>query len=177
MATKASILAEGGRDGDKFSDKSIVKNQFELAMRMAEVARPTSEYHRRMTSENLSQTGQLVDLANMPIGTEAYIYKPPSQQEAISKGRRVKHINHYIGPGHIVRHIGTRSVVISIKDSNNIDREYQRDAGMVLLKKPEPDDIEPEIMREERSIGTRMSSGEDLDDRRTPNQKRRISHP
>ena len=69
MATKVNILAEGGRDGDaledvdEFFDKSIVKDQFELAMRMAEVARSTSEWHRRMTSENLSQTGQLVNLA------------------------------------------------------------------------------------------------------------------
>ena len=61
MATKVNILAEGGRDGDaledvdEFFDKSIVKDQFELAMRMAEVARSTSEWHRRMTSENLSK--------------------------------------------------------------------------------------------------------------------------
>jgi transposase InsO family protein len=74
MATKASILAEEGRDGDalenvdEFFDKSIVKDQFELAMHMAEATRSTSEWHRRMTSKNLSQTGQLVNLANMPIG-------------------------------------------------------------------------------------------------------------
>ncbi len=80
MATKASILAEGGRDVDiledvdEFFDKSIIKDQFELAMRMAEVTRSTSEWHRRMTSENISQTGQLVDLTNMPIDVEAYNY-------------------------------------------------------------------------------------------------------
>ena len=59
MATKAAILVEGGRDGDaledvnEYFDKSIIKDQFELAMRMAELARSTSEWHRRMTSENL----------------------------------------------------------------------------------------------------------------------------
>jgi hypothetical protein len=110
-----------------------------------------------MTSKNLSQSGQLVDLAHMPIGAEAYIYKLPSQQEAISRGRRAKHIVHYIGPGRIVRHIGTRSVVVSIKDHNNVDREYQRDAGMVLLRKPIPEEVEPEFTRE-RSLGTRASS-------------------
>jgi hypothetical protein len=161
MATKVNILAEGGRDGDaledvdEFFDISIVKDQFELAMRMAEVARSTSEWHRRMTSENLSQTGQLVDLANMPVGAEAYVYKPPSQQETIRKGRRAKHIDHYIGPGRIVKHIGTRSVVVVIKDDHNIDREYQRDAGMVLLKKPRPSDADPEFMRHQ-TIGTRL---------------------
>jgi hypothetical protein len=51
VATKASILAEGGRDGDaledidEFFDKSIVKDQFELAMRMAEV-----DIHIKMAS-------------------------------------------------------------------------------------------------------------------------------
>jgi len=167
MATKVNILAEGGRDGDaledvdEFFDKSIVKDQFELAMRMAEVARSTSEWHRRMTSENLSQTGQLVNLANMPIGTEAYIYKPPSQQETIRKGRRAKHIDHYIGPGRIIRHIGTRSVVVLIKDEHNVDREYQRDAGMVLLKKPRPSDADPELMKHQ-AIGTRLCTKDDL---------------
>jgi hypothetical protein len=130
-------------------------------MRMAEVTRSTSEWQK--VAMRMAESGQLVDLANMPIGAEAYIYKPPSQQEAINKGRRVKHIDHYIGPGRIVRHIGTRSVVISIKDSNNVDREYQRDAGMVLLRKPKPEDIEPEFTRE-RSLGTRTSSKDDLNE-------------
>ncbi len=136
-----------------------MKDQFELAMRMAEVTRSTSEWHRRMTSENLSQSGQLVDLTHMPIGAEAYIYKPPSQQEAANKGRRAKHIDHYIGPGRIVRHIGTRSVVVSIKDHNNVDREYQRDAGMVLLRKPKLEEAEPEFtqLEKENSSYLRMT--------------------
>jgi hypothetical protein len=98
----------------------------------------------------------------MPIGAEAYIYKPPSQQETINNGRRAKHIDHYIGPGRIVRYIGTRSVVVSIKGCNNVEREYQRDAGMVLLKKPKPVDIEPEFTRER--LGTRASSKADLNE-------------
>jgi hypothetical protein len=94
----------------------------------------------------------------MPIGAEAYIYKPPSQHEAANKGRRANHIDHYIGPGRIVRHIGTRSVVVSIKDHNNVDREYQRDAG--LPRKPKPEEVESEFTRE-RSLGTRASSKND----------------
>ncbi len=52
QATKRVIDAEGGRDGDTledvdaFFDKSVIKEQFELAMRMVEVARATSEWHR-----------------------------------------------------------------------------------------------------------------------------------
>ncbi len=49
----------GGRDGDtleddQFFDRSVIKEQLELSVRMAEVVRATSEWHRRMTSENLS---------------------------------------------------------------------------------------------------------------------------
>jgi len=149
QVTRRAIDAEGGRDGDtledvdEFFDQSDIKEQFELAMRMAEVARSVSEWHRRMTAENLGQHGQVVDLNDLPIGSRAYVYKPPTQQESISRGRKAKHIDHYIGPGTIVRHIGTRSVVVTIRDSNGIEREYQRDAGMVLLKKARPDEQDP----------------------------------
>ncbi len=81
---------------DAFFDKSVVKEQFELAMRMAEVARSTSEWHRRMTSENLGQHGQVVNFEDLPVGSKAYIYTPPTQQETIARGRKAKHIDHYI---------------------------------------------------------------------------------
>jgi hypothetical protein len=46
-----------------------------------------------MTAENLGQHGQVVNLDELPIGatSKAYIYKPPTQQETISKGRKAKH--------------------------------------------------------------------------------------
>jgi hypothetical protein len=90
--------AEGGRDDDifedvdEFFDKSLVKDQFELSMRMAQVTRSTSEWHRRMTSENLSQSGQHLQATFTARGNQ-------QRQES-------KHIGHYIGPGRIVRHIG-----------------------------------------------------------------------
>jgi hypothetical protein len=124
QVTRRAVDAEGERDGDtledvdEFFDQSDIKEQFELAMRMAEVARSVSEWHRRMTAENLGQHGQVVNLNDLPIGSRAYVYKPPTQQECISRGRKAKHIDHYIGPGTIVRHIGTRSVVVTIRDSN-----------------------------------------------------------
>ena len=143
-ATRDSTSAEGGRDGDaledvdQFFDQSIIKDQMELAVRMAEVTRTTSEWHRRMTAENLSQTGYAVDLTKYPIGRNAFIYKPPTQAETISRGRKAKHIDHYIGPGIITSHIGTRSMVIRLND-----RDFQRDAGMVLLEKPKAGDRDP----------------------------------
>jgi hypothetical protein len=54
---------------------------------MAEVVRATSEWHRRMISENLSQSGRAVNLDNYPIGKEVYLYKPPSMAKTIARGR------------------------------------------------------------------------------------------
>jgi hypothetical protein len=88
----------------------------ELAVRRAEVTRATSEWHKRMTAENLGQTGYTVDLIKYPIGRKAFIYKPPTQAETISRGRKAKHIDHYIGPGTTTSHIGTRSIGIRLND-------------------------------------------------------------
>ncbi len=107
---------------------------------MAEVVRSTSEWHRRMTAENLSQSGQPVDLGKYVIDQKAYFYKPPSMNETITRGRRAKHIDHYVGPGIIMRHIGTRSIVIRYQE-----KEFQRDAGMVMLEKPRFADADPTI--------------------------------
>jgi hypothetical protein len=79
---------------DKFFDQSDIKERFELAMRMAEVTKSTSEWHRRMTAENLGQHGQVVNLNDLQLGSKAYVYKPPMQQETISRGRKAKHMDH-----------------------------------------------------------------------------------
>jgi transposase InsO family protein len=71
QATRYAANAEGGRDGDtledvdQFFDQSVIKEQLELAVRMAEVVRSTSEWHRIMTSENLSQSGYAVNLSDI----------------------------------------------------------------------------------------------------------------
>ncbi len=119
---RASLLKGGEtvmrqKMSTNFSTKALLRiNSSQLCVWRNEVTRSTSEWHRRMTAENLSQTGKLVNLANMPIiGSEAYIYKSPSQQEAIRKGRRANHIDHYIGPGRIVRHIESRDQIVKIQ--------------------------------------------------------------
>jgi hypothetical protein len=93
-----------------------------------------------MTSENLSQSGQAVDLEKYTIGHKAYFYKPPSMNETITRGRRAKHIDHYVGPGIIIKHIGTRSIVVRYKG-----KEFHRDAGMILLEKPRREAEDPTI--------------------------------
>jgi hypothetical protein len=119
-----------------------------------------------MTAENLGQHGQVVNLNDLPVvGSKAYIYKPPTQQETISRGRKAKHIDHYIGPGTISRHLGTRSVVVTIRDSNGIEREYQRDAGIVLPRKARPNEQDP-TYHQKRSQATKISSKQDLAENR-----------
>ena len=119
---------------------------------MAEVVRTTSEWHRRMTSENLSQSGHVVNLDNYPIGKQAYLYKPPSMAETITRGRRAKHIDHYVGPGVITKHIGTRSMVVRLNG-----KDFQRDAGMILLEKPKEAEDDPTI-RDRMIIATQAHS-------------------
>ena len=105
-----------------------------------------------MTSENLSQSGYAVNLSDYPVGVEAYLYKPPTMAETIARGRRAKHIDHYIGPGIITKHIGTRSMVITLNG-----REFQRDAGMIMLEKPVIMNEDP-TTRDNPIIATQMNN-------------------
>jgi hypothetical protein len=137
---------EVDEDIDEIFDKDSLKLQLELAVRMAEVARSVSEWHRRMTAEKLNQSGQSVDMTKYPVGTRVFFYKPPSKQEADNKaGRRAKHIDHYVGPARVTRHIGTRSVQLEMEEVNGKNITYKRDIGMLLLKKPRMADVDPTI--------------------------------
>jgi hypothetical protein len=51
--------------------------------------------------------------------------------ETVTRSRRAKHIDHYVGPGIIIKHIGTRSLVIRY-----IEKDFQRNAGTIMLEKP-----------------------------------------
>jgi hypothetical protein len=79
---------------DEFFDKDSLKLQLELAVRMAEVARSVSEWHRRMTSEKLNQSGQTVDMAKYPVGTrvalllQATIQTRSGQERSKSEAHR-----------------------------------------------------------------------------------------
>ena len=81
-------------------------------MRMSGVAKSSSEWHRRMTAQNLGQNGRKIQIENYTPGTKVYFYKPPSAMEAEKKGRKAKHMDHYAGPAVIVKRIGTRSFLI-----------------------------------------------------------------
>lgn len=133
MELEADDLLE---DVDVNFDKSDIKLLMELAMRMADSVRSTSEWHRRMTSNRLAQSGHKIDYNALTPGAKVYFYKPPSQQETQERGRKAKHLDHYIGPAIIVRQAGSRSFIIQYTDKKGVTRTYQRDAAMLSLVPP-----------------------------------------
>jgi hypothetical protein len=120
-----------------------IKDLIELAMRMVDVAKATSEWHRRMTSDNLSQNGKKINLEDYRIGSEVYFYKPPTALESEKKGRKAKHMDHYAGPAKIIKQIGKRSFLIEFTNAKGKSKVFQRDAGMLSLINPTRLNFEP----------------------------------
>jgi hypothetical protein len=126
-------------------DTSELKAVIELAMRMSDIVRSTSEWHRRMTSKKLSQSEKSINYEALIPGAKVYFYKPPTALEVKRRGRKAKHLDHYTGPATIVRSIGTRSFVIQYTDVQDTPRTYQRDASMILLVPPTEIKVTPRM--------------------------------
>jgi hypothetical protein len=94
-------------DVDIAFDTSELKAVIELAMKMSDIVRSTSEWHRRMTSKKLSQSVKSIDYEAVIPGAKVYFYKPPTAQEVERRGCKAKHLDHYIRPATILRSIGT----------------------------------------------------------------------
>jgi hypothetical protein len=69
-------------------------------------------------------------------GAKVYFYTPPSQADNQTRGRKAKHLDHYIGPAIIIRQVGSRSFIIRYTDKKGVERTYQRDAAMLSLVTP-----------------------------------------
>jgi hypothetical protein len=97
---KLQLLEEEADDSPTAQawDKSLPQKVLELAARMATVAQAHSEWHRRTTSEKFNQANCPFDDSQLQPGMKVYFYKPPSQQEVSTKGRKAKHLAHYHGP-------------------------------------------------------------------------------
>ena len=156
--SQARLLAEKyhrnhleGQDGDAIEDgqptelKRKIKDLVELSIRMIEVTKSTSEWHRRMTSQSLSQNGRKINFDDYKEGTKVYFYKPPSALEAEKKGRKAKHMDHYAGPATIIKKVGTRSFLIEYRNPDGKVRTFQRDASMLSLLPPSQIDFDPDI--------------------------------
>ncbi len=76
------------------------------------------------------------------IGAEFYFYKPPTVQDIKRKGRKAKHVDHYVGPARITKKIGDRPFQIAYKHPES-DKEqlFQREAGIMLILKKERRDF------------------------------------
>jgi hypothetical protein len=108
-------------------DTTVPYKVLELAARFAYDAVKHSEWHRKMTSDKLNQSGKPVDNNLLHDGMEVYFYKPPSQEEVIRRGRKVKHLQHYHGPAIITKKIRTRTYELSYNG-----KPFKRDAGMLI---------------------------------------------
>jgi hypothetical protein len=132
----ALTITSRGKIEEEDNPKALqgkVKDLVELAMRMSDVARSSSEWHRRMTAQNLGQNGRKIEIEKYTPGTKVYFYKPPSAMEAERKGRKAKHMDHYAGPATIIKKTGTRSFLIEFRNSEGKVRTFQRDVGMLSL--------------------------------------------
>jgi hypothetical protein len=63
---------------ETFDTNDELKSVMELAMRMAEIVRSTSEWHRRISSNRLSQSGKSINYEALIPGAKVYFCKPPS---------------------------------------------------------------------------------------------------
>ncbi len=139
-----------GQEGDVIEDsepgelQGKNKDLVELSMRMVDVAKATSEWHRKMTSNNLLQNRKKINLEDYRIGSEVYFYKPPTALETEKKGRKVKHMDHYAGPARIIKQVGKRSFLIEYRNEKGKSKVFQRDAGMLSLTHPSRVNFEPE---------------------------------
>jgi hypothetical protein len=117
-------------------DSSLTKSILELAMELVTEVRSITEWHRRMTHEHLNQSGRVINLDKLAVGTDVYFYKPPTVQDVKQKGRKAKHLDHYVGPARITKKIGDRSFQIVYRHpESNKEQLFQREAGMLILKK------------------------------------------
>ena len=124
------------QDISKKFDSSTHKDTMELATQMWWAAQQESEYQRRLTNERLNQAGKKISNKAFNIGDEIYFYKPPSQDQAIAIGRKIKHMAHYHGPATITKSLGSNSYKFTYGG-----KEFQRDAGMISRYFPMPVDV------------------------------------
>ena len=172
---KLQLLDEDSEDSPAAQawDKSLPKKVLELAARMATVAQAHSEWHRRMTSEKLNQANRPFDDSQLQVGMRVYFYKPPSQQEVATKGRKAKHLAHYHGPATVsvarrrqleLRYEGKTfnrdiSLVIPAKDFNGLELD-SFDPVVTETVSPPSQHVIGEVPREGELVVIKDSSTE-----------------
>ena len=71
-------------------EKSVHLKTLELATRLASIAQAHSQWHRRKTAQKLNQAGKAIDESLLKVGDSVYFYRPPSQNDVLTHGRKRK---------------------------------------------------------------------------------------
>ncbi len=83
-----------------------------------------------MTSEKLNQANRSFDDSQLKTEMRVYFYKPPSQQEVSSKGRKAKHLAHYHGPATVTAVPRRRQLELQYEG-----KTFNRDISLVIPAK------------------------------------------
>jgi len=129
---RLQITAEGGMDlleSDKNWEKSIFPKVLKLAERLATEAQRHSQWHKRMNSHNLNQSGAKVEEKGLSPGDRVYFYRPPTQQEIARRGRKAKHLAHYHGPAIVQGNVEGRDRQYHIAYDG---KQFKRDISMLI---------------------------------------------
>ena len=129
---RLQIITDGGNDlqePDSKWESSIFLKVCKLAERLAEEAQSQSQWHKRMNAHNLNQSGRQISDEPYQSGDRVYFYLPPTQQEVLKTGRKVKHLMHYRGPATVVKLIPGRRRQYEIEFQG---KTFKRDVGMLV---------------------------------------------
>jgi hypothetical protein len=130
MSPRLQIVDEEGTELQEVLtqwDTSMHKKVLELAERLKEEAVKHSQWHKRMTAENLNMAGKKIEDNLYEIGTEVYYFKPPTQAQVRNAGKMNKHLAFYHGPAKIVKRLRTRQYAIE-----HNGKSYKRDVEMII---------------------------------------------
>ena len=129
---RLQIITDGGKDlqePDSKWESSIFLKVCKLAERLAEEAQSQSQWHKRMNAHNLNQSGRQISDEPYQSGSQVYFYLPPTQQEVLKTGRKVKHLMHYRGPATVTKLIPGRRRQYEIEFQG---KTFKRDVGMLV---------------------------------------------
>ena len=119
----------GLQEPDEKWEATIFQKVCKFAERLADEAQRQSQWHKRMNAHNLNQSGKKIPDKPYVRGDKVYFYQPPSQNEVIERGRKVKHLMHYRGPATITQPIPGRRRQYEIEYKGKL---FKRDIGMLI---------------------------------------------
>ena len=114
-ATTAPFVSQSG------GSKIRVDKIRQAAKSFAKVAKTHGDHERKLRAELLNTRKSKSQ--EFGLGSEVYIYKPPSAAEASNRSRKVKHISHWKGPLVIANRLSNTTFTIQSQDAKY---RYQR---------------------------------------------------